>query len=124
MSETLGNWSFWLMFIGFNVGFFPMHLLGLEGTPRRVYTDGTGLGWEPSNLLATIGAFVFGVGLLVAAWDLISSLRNGAPSGENPWNASTLEWAVPSPPPARRAQRSRTSAKHRPPASSMATRIA
>ena len=60
MSERLGKWSFWIMFIGFNVGFFPMHIVGLLGMPRRIYTYGSGLGLQPMNELMTVGAFVLG----------------------------------------------------------------
>ncbi|HEX3661484.1 MAG TPA: cytochrome c oxidase subunit I [Acidobacteriaceae bacterium] len=98
MNETLGKWSFWVMFIGFNVAFFPMHILGLVGMPRRIYTYPAGLGFGPLNMLETIGAFVLGIGILMSIIGFIHSLRFGRPAGRNPWNADTLEWLTDSPP--------------------------
>ena len=63
--ETLGKWSFWITFIGFNLAFFPMHISGLLGMPRRVYTYPAGLGWETPNLITTVGAFLFACGVLM-----------------------------------------------------------
>ena len=99
MNERAGHWSFWLAFIGFNVTFFPMHNLGLIGMPRRVYTYLDGLGWNDLNMLATAGAFVFAAGILVFVGNAIFSMRSGPVAGRNPWNADTLEWSIPSPPP-------------------------
>jgi heme/copper-type cytochrome/quinol oxidase subunit 1 len=99
-SEALGRWSFALLFIGFNVTFFPMHLLGLEGMPRRVYTYPAGQGWEGMNQLATAGAFVLAAGVALYLLNLWRSARHGAPAGVNPWGAGTLEWATSCPPPA------------------------
>jgi cytochrome c oxidase subunit 1 len=99
-NRRLGIISFWLMFIGFNLTFFPMHQLGLNGMPRRVYTYLPGLGWESMNLAATIGAFTMATGALVIAINAIVSLRHGAAAPANPWQASTLEWSTSSPPPA------------------------
>jgi cytochrome c oxidase subunit I+III len=99
MDERLGKWSFWVMFIGFNLGFFPMHISGLLGMPRRVYTYPSGLGWDNVNLVTTGGAFLFAVGVLLFLINVFKSLRSGAPSGPNPWGAATLEWSTPSPPP-------------------------
>lgn len=87
------------MFVGFNLGFFPMHLVGLEGMPRRIYTYPAGMGWSDMNLLITIGAVVFAVGVLVSLVNFIVSARSGLPAGPNPWQADTLEWSVESPPP-------------------------
>ncbi|HEX5236151.1 MAG TPA: cbb3-type cytochrome c oxidase subunit I [Silvibacterium sp.] len=98
MSEKLGKWSFWIMFIGFNAGFFPMHNLGLMGMPRRIATYQPGLGFDGLNMLVTIGAFVFGIGILVSIINLFVSLRTGAPAGRNPWNSDGLEWSTDSPP--------------------------
>ncbi len=93
LSERLGRWTFWLMFIGFNVAFFPMHLAGLMGMPRRVYTYPAGLGLDIFNLISTIGAFTLAAGILVF---LIDVMRNFRPtlsqSAGNVWNAATLEW--------------------------------
>jgi cytochrome c oxidase subunit 1/cytochrome c oxidase subunit I+III len=99
MSERLGKWNFWLMFIGFNLAFFPMHLLGLEGMPRRVYTYPTGMGWDLPNLVVSIGSFLFAFGILLFLVNVAISLRRGRPAGPNPWDGSTLEWLTPSPPP-------------------------
>ncbi len=99
MSEGLGKWAFWLTFIGFNVTFFPMHLSGLFGMPRRVYTYLPDMNLGPLNLLSTIGAFILAVGILLFLWNVYRGLRFGAAAGPNPWNAPTLEWAVASPPP-------------------------
>ncbi len=98
LNETLGKWSFWIMFIGFNIGFFPMHILGLIGMPRRVYTYGEGLGFDSLNVVVTAGAFILGVGILVSLINFLSSLRSGRLAGKNPWNADGLEWDVESPP--------------------------
>jgi heme/copper-type cytochrome/quinol oxidase subunit 1 len=99
MNETLGRWNFWTMFVGFNLCFLPMHLTGLLGMPRRVYTYNDYGGWGALNLLTTIGAFVFAVGVLLFFVNVLKSARSGAPAGRNPWDAPTLEWSVPSPPP-------------------------
>ena len=100
MNERLGKWSFWVMFIGFNVGFFPMHILGVMGMPRRVYTYPSGLGWGPINLIVTLGSYAFAIGILLFLVNVWRSLRRGEPSGSNPWDAASLEWSVSSPPPA------------------------
>ena len=99
MSERLGRISFWLLFAGFNLTFFPMHLLGLYGMPRRVYTYPAGLGWHNLNLLATIGAGIIFLSLLVYGVNVVWSLRHGEAAPQDPWSGSTLEWATPSPPP-------------------------
>jgi heme/copper-type cytochrome/quinol oxidase subunit 1 len=99
-SERLGRWSFWLLFIGFNVTFFPMHLLGLEGMPRRVYTYPADRGWGDLNLLASFGALLLVAGLLVFVFNLWRSYRRGERAGANPWGAGTLEWGSTCPPPA------------------------
>jgi cytochrome c oxidase subunit 1 len=100
LDETLGRWNFWLFFVGFNVTFFPMHWLGLAGMPRRVYTFPDGIGWNGANLAASLGALLIALSVLVFLANVLKSLRHGAPAGEDPWGAGTLEWAVASPPPA------------------------
>ncbi|HEY2743738.1 MAG TPA: cytochrome c oxidase subunit I, partial [Polyangia bacterium] len=99
LDERLGKWSFWLMFVGFQVGFFPMHLSGLVGMRRRVYTYAAGDGLGTLNLVTTIGALVLGVGILVSIINFFVSSRRGRAAGANPWNADTLEWSMSSPPP-------------------------
>ncbi|HUG38358.1 MAG TPA: cytochrome c oxidase subunit I, partial [Candidatus Limnocylindrales bacterium] len=98
LSERLGRWNFWTMFVFFNVAFFPMHVSGLLGMPRRIYTYPPGLGWEPYNLVSTLGAFGFAAGVLLFVVNVIWSLRAGPPAGANPWDADGLEWAESSPP--------------------------
>jgi cytochrome c oxidase subunit 1 len=99
MSETLGHWSFWLIFIGFHLTFFPMHILGLVGMPRRVYTYQPELPWAGLNLFISLSSVVLSLGFLVFFIDIVRSWRSGLPAGSNPWNATTLEWATSSPPP-------------------------
>ncbi|MBS1818204.1 MAG: cytochrome c oxidase subunit I [Acidobacteria bacterium] len=99
LGERLGQWNFWLFTLGFNLTFFPMHILGLEGMPRRVYTYQAETGWGDLNYLSTIGAGVLGVSVLVFLVNVIVSLRAGVLAGDNPWGAGTLEWATTSPPP-------------------------
>jgi heme/copper-type cytochrome/quinol oxidase subunit 1 len=100
MSETLGKWNFWTMFVGFNLCFLPMHLTGLLGMPRRVYTYNDYGGWGALNLLTSVGSVVLAIGVLLFFINVIKSARAGAPAGKNPWDAPSLEWSVPSPPPA------------------------
>ena len=99
MSERLGKLQFWLFFIGMNVTFFPMLLLGLEGMPRRVYTYLPETHWGPLNMIATIGAVTIFVSVLVWMVNVAVSLRSGALAGADPWGGDTLEWATSSPPP-------------------------
>jgi heme/copper-type cytochrome/quinol oxidase subunit 1 len=99
LDEKLGAWNFWTMFVGFNAAFLPMHLTGLLGMPRRIYTYPAGVGWDTLNMITSIGAFIFAIGVLLTFINVIVSLKQGKPAGANPWDAATLEWAVPSPPP-------------------------
>jgi cytochrome c oxidase subunit I+III len=98
MSERLGKINFWLTFIGFNITFFPMHLLGFQGMPRRIYTYLPGLNWEGSNMVATIGAYILTLGVFVFVVNAVWSLKWGELAGDNPWGANTLEWLTSSPP--------------------------
>jgi len=98
MNERLGQVQFWLTLIGVNMTFFSMHILGLLGMPRRIYTYPDNLGWNEMNLLQTVGAFILGIAIMVFFWNLIISLRNGEPAGDDPWDAFTLEWDTTSPP--------------------------
>jgi heme/copper-type cytochrome/quinol oxidase subunit 1 len=97
LDERLGRWSFWIMFAGINLTFFPMHVVGMLGMTRRIYTYPPGLGWDRWNEVVTAGAFVLAAGVLVSLVNLARGLR-GAPAGANPWNAGTLEWESDSPP--------------------------
>jgi cytochrome c oxidase subunit 1 len=101
LSETLGKWTFWLMFVGMNLTFFPLHLLGLEGMPRRVYTYSEGGSWEVYNLISTVGSFVMSLGILVFFLNIVRThgWRAGRRAGNDPWLANTLEWYTTSPPP-------------------------
>ena len=92
LSERLGRWAFWLMFIGFNTAFFPMHITGLAGMPRRVWTYSEYLGWDLLNSISTAGAFIMAAGVLVFIIDLVRNFRFGGGGPENPWNAGTLEF--------------------------------
>jgi cytochrome c oxidase subunit 1 len=87
------------MLIGFNLTFEPMMILGIMGMPRRVQTYDTGYGWGFWNMMATVGAFMIAVSILVFIANVIKSLRNGEIAGDDPWDARTLEWTIPSPPP-------------------------
>ncbi len=99
LNEAWGKLHFWLMFIGFNLTFQPMMVLGLLGMPRRIETYPEGYGWSFWNALATIGAFTIAVSILIFMYNIIISLRKGEIAGEDPWDARTLEWTIPSPPP-------------------------
>ena len=99
LSERLGRWNFWLFFIGFNIAFFPMHVLGLQGMPRRVYTYPDEMGWDKLNLTATIGASMIAVSVLLFVINVLRSSRRGELAGSDPWGAGTLESSVTSPPP-------------------------
>lgn len=100
LGERLGTLQFWLMFIGFNVTFFPMHYLGMIGMPRRTWTYARGLGWDGWNLLASLGALTIGLSVLVFLWNVWLSARYGPRADNDPWDGHTLEWATTSPPPA------------------------
>ncbi|MDQ1478952.1 MAG: cytochrome c oxidase subunit, partial [Actinomycetota bacterium] len=99
LNERMGKLNFWLMVIGFNLTFFPMHFLGFEGQPRRTYTYPSGMGWDTLNLLATIGAFIIATSVLVFIVNIVFTSRRGERVGHDPWDARTLEWSIPSPPP-------------------------
>ncbi|NRP21879.1 cytochrome c oxidase subunit 1 [Ensifer adhaerens] len=92
LSDRLGKFAFWHMFVGFNVAFFPMHLSGLWGMPRRVFTYEEGTGLDVLNLTSTIGAFVFAAGVLIVVADVVRPKHRQPKEEFNPWNAGTLEW--------------------------------
>src|SRR3954452_13819572 len=99
LNDRLGVASFVLIFVGINVTFFPLHIAGLNGMPRRVYTYPSGLGWDGPQAIATVGAFVLAAGFLAYAANLVWSARRGAAADADPWGGATLEWLTPSPPP-------------------------
>jgi cytochrome c oxidase subunit I+III len=99
MSERLGKWAFWLIVIGFNLTFFPMHILGLQGMPRRVYTYQPDMPWYGLNMFVSLSAIILVAGFLVFFIDAIRSARRGPIAPDNPWDAPTLEWSTASPPP-------------------------
>jgi len=99
LSEKLGKWNFWITFIGFNTFAFPFHFLGLYGMPRRVYTYSAGYGWEFWNLVSTIGVFILTAGISLFLINVIATLRKPANAPADPWDARTIEWTIPSPPP-------------------------
>jgi cytochrome c oxidase subunit I len=99
LNEGLGKVSFWLVFIGFNVTFFPQHMLGLLGMPRRVYTYRDDEVWTAYNMASSIGSYVMTLGLLVVLWNIVRTSRTGPRAGNDPWLADTLEWYTTSPPP-------------------------
>ncbi len=98
LDEKLGKLHFWLMLIGFNLTFFPMHFVGLHGMPRRVYTYPKGLGFELLNQMETVGALILAVSFLVFLYNIYRTMKSGAKAPADPWNGATLEWSIPSPP--------------------------
>jgi cytochrome c oxidase subunit I+III len=98
MSERLGRWVFGLIFVGFHLTFFPMHVLGLMGMPRRIYTYQPEMNWGGINLFVSLSSAVLAAGFLLFFIDALRSARHGAPAGDNPWDAPGLEWATASPP--------------------------
>ncbi|MEV4808972.1 cytochrome c oxidase subunit I [Micromonospora avicenniae] len=96
--EGLGKWAFWLFFTGMQVAFFPMHLSGLFGMPRRVYTYRDEPGWDVWNMVSTIGAYILAVGLLLVLIGVLHAIRRGRPAPPDPWGGDTLEWSTDSPP--------------------------
>jgi cytochrome c oxidase subunit 1 len=98
-NETLAKWHFWLFIIGFHLTFDFMHIPGILGMPRRIYTYEPGRGWEVWNFIVTIGAFFQAAAVLAFVVNLLWSLRKGELAGNDPWDAWTLEWSTSSPPP-------------------------
>jgi cytochrome c oxidase subunit I len=99
MNEALGQVHFWLILIGFNLTFFPMHMSGLLGMPRRIYTYNSDMGWNLWNLMSTLGAFLIAFAVTIFIVNFVYSLRRGKEAGADPWDGRTLEWSIPSPPP-------------------------
>jgi cytochrome c oxidase subunit I len=98
LSRRLGIWSFWFLFVGFNVTFLPMHLTGLLGMPRRVFTYPSGLGWDLPNLISSLGAAVLAAGVLLVVLDVLRTVRRPETARRNPWDAGTVEWLLKMPP--------------------------
>lgn len=98
MDERLGKVTFWILFIGFNLTFFPMHIMGVQGMPRRIYTYSAEMGWDITNLISTIGAFTMGVAVLLALYNIFTTMRKPKDAPADPWDGRTLEWALSSPP--------------------------
>ncbi len=99
MHEGWGKLNFWLLFIGMNVTFFPMHYVGLNGMPRRIYTYSSEYGWDALNMLSSVGYLIIFAGIVVFLYNVIKSYKSGEPSGHDPWDAPGLEWSIASPPP-------------------------
>src|SRR4029077_13114924 len=99
LDETLGKIHFWLMLIGFNLTFGPMHILGLQGQPRRTYQYPKGMGWDFWNLVATIGSMTIALSIVFFIINIIKTMRSPERAPQDPWDARTLEWTIPSPPP-------------------------
>ncbi len=100
LNEKIGKWQFWTLFIGFNITYFPLHILGLWGMPRRIFDYGEEMGWTELNMLSTVGGLIMGVSVILLIWNMIKSARERVPAGDDPWEGNTLEWMVSSPPPA------------------------
>jgi heme/copper-type cytochrome/quinol oxidase subunit 1 len=98
LDEGLGKLHFWLMFVGFNLTFGPQHFLGVDGMPRRIFTYPEDMGWGLWNLISTLGAYLLGIATLVFIFNVVKTLRNGEPAGNDPWDGRTLEWTTSSPP--------------------------
>ena len=105
LNERMGIVSFWLVFVGFQVTFLIQHSAGLSGMPRRIYEYTEGSGWHLYNLISTVGAFILAAGAVLSVLNLVRSLKRGTPAGPDPWKANTLEWFMPSPPPAQQLRR-------------------
>jgi cytochrome c oxidase subunit 1/cytochrome c oxidase subunit I+III len=99
LREKLGQIQFWVMLVGFNLTFFPQHIAGMLGMPRRIYTYAAGQGWEIYNLLSTIGAYIIALAVLIFLINVVISLSKREKAGDNPWGAPSLEWSISSPPP-------------------------
>ncbi|QQY07976.1 MAG: cbb3-type cytochrome c oxidase subunit I [Candidatus Xiphinematobacter sp.] len=98
LDGTMGRWHFWLFLVGFHLTFFPQHIMGILGMPRRIYSYPADRGWEAGNLLSSVGVVFQAMGILVFLTNLFYSYYRGKKAGDDPWDAWTLEWATTSPP--------------------------
>ncbi len=98
-NEAMGKLTFWSMFIASNITFFPMHFVGMDGMPRRIYTYGEEYGWSFWNGVSSVGALVLALSMLLFVYNIVKGWRSGEPAGNDPWDARTLEWSISSPPP-------------------------
>jgi cytochrome c oxidase subunit 1 len=105
LNERIGKAQFWIMLLAMNITFFPMHVVGTDGMPRRIYTYEAGLGWDLWNLVETVGAFLLAFSVLMMAYNILASLRAGERAPADPWDGASLEWSVPSPPPVHNFER-------------------
>ena len=99
LDEKMGQLNFWMMFIGMNLTFFPMHFTGLDGMPRRIYTYDADMGWNLWNAVSSAGSLILAFGVLIFIVNVVRSMRQGEEAGPDPWDGRTLEWSIPSPPP-------------------------
>ncbi|MBA3609648.1 MAG: cytochrome c oxidase subunit I, partial [Chthoniobacterales bacterium] len=99
LSDRLGKIAFWFIFVGFNAVFLPMHITGLRGMPRRVFTYAPGLGFDLLNLVSSVAVTLLGLGIALVAWDIVRPKKKEPRQKRNPWNAGTLEWSPKLPPP-------------------------
>jgi cytochrome c oxidase subunit 1 len=99
LDERLGKWNFWTLLIGFNLTFFPMHIVGLLGMPRRTYRYDDGMGWGTLNMIESVGGFIVALGTLIFLVNVIYTAKRGAKAPADPWDGRSLEWSVPSPTP-------------------------
>jgi cytochrome c oxidase subunit 1 len=99
LDDRLGKIQFWTMFIGFHITYFPLHILGIRGMPRRIYDYTEDRGWTGLNQLSTVGGVIMGISVLILIYNMIRSAMNRKPAGDDPWEADTLEWMTSSPPP-------------------------
>jgi cytochrome c oxidase subunit 1 len=99
LDERLGKWHFWLFTIGFHITFDVMHIPGLLGMPRSIYTYEANRGWGTLNMIVSIGGIIQAIAVMIFLWNVIVSLRSGKKAGNDPWDAWTLEWSTASPPP-------------------------
>jgi cytochrome c oxidase subunit I len=114
LSERLAKWQFWLLYAGFLLTFGPMHVSGMLGMPRRIYTYDAGRGWQIWNQISTLGALIQAPSFVLFVVNIFWSLRHGEPAGDDPWDAWTLEWTTTSPPPSYNFETIPTVASRRP----------